>query len=79
MAGVAGMSQTRFLLFNVAGALIWVFSLVTAGFFLGGLPFVQKNFSLLIYLIILVSVAPVLVEVGKQFLRSRKSGKRAAE
>ena len=74
VAGVAGMRQGRFLLFNVTGALIWVFSLVTAGYFLGGLPFVQKNFSLLIYLIVFVSVLPIIIEVGKQVLNSRKDG-----
>ena len=72
VAGVAGMNQGRFLLFNVTGAVIWVFSLVTAGYFLGGLEFVQKNFSLLIYGIILVSVMPVAIEVLKQMLGSRK-------
>ena len=74
VAGVAGMHQGRFLLFNVTGALLWVFSLVTAGYFLGGLPFVQKNFSLLIYLIVFVSVLPIIIEVGKQVLNSRKDG-----
>lgn len=72
VAGVAGMHQGRFLFFNVTGALIWVFSLVTAGYFLGGLSFVQENFSLLIYLIIFVSVLPVIIETGKQILQHRK-------
>lgn len=62
VAGVAGMHQGRFLFFNVTGALIWVFSLVTAGYFLGSRPFVQENFSLIIYGIILVSVLPIVVE-----------------
>ena len=71
VAGVAGMHQGRFLLFNVTGALIWVFSLVTAGTFLGNLPFVQKNFSVLIYAIILVSVMPVVIEWARHVLRKR--------
>jgi membrane-associated protein len=62
VAGVAGMRQYRFLLFNITGALLWIFSLVSAGYFLGNLPFVQDNFSLLIYCIIIVSVMPVAVE-----------------
>ena len=43
VAGVAGMHQGRFLFFNVIGALLWVFSLVSAGVFLGRLEFVQKK------------------------------------
>ena len=76
VAGVAGMGQGRFLFFNVTGALLWVFSLVTAGYFLGGLPFVQKNFSFLIHLIILLSVSPILVELGKQVLQNRRRGEK---
>ena len=73
VAGVANMNQGRFLLFNVTGALIWVFSLVSAGYFLGNLPFVQKNFSILVYVIILVSVLPVVVEWAKYYFANKKS------
>lgn len=71
VAGVAGMHQGRFILFNVTGACIWVFSLVTAGYFLGSQPFVQNNFSLIIYGIIAISVLPVVFEAFRQFLQSR--------
>jgi membrane-associated protein len=43
VAGVARYSYPQFLLFNVVGACIWVFSLVGVGFFLGELPFIQNN------------------------------------
>lgn len=75
VAGVAGMHQGRFLFFNITGALIWVFSLVSAGYFLGSLPFVKKNFSFLVYLIILISVMPIIVEGTKQFLASRRANR----
>ncbi len=73
VAGVAGMRQGRFLMYNMLGAFIWVFSLVSAGYFLGNLEFVQKNFSLLIYAIILVSVMPVLIEVFKTWRSGKKT------
>ena len=73
VAGVASMHQGRFLLFNITGACIWVFSLVTAGWLLGNLPFVQKNFSLLIYAIIIVSVLPVVIAGAKEWLAGRKA------
>ncbi len=72
VAGVADMRQDRFLFFNVSGALLWVFSLVTAGYFLGSRPFVQNNFSLIIYGIILLSVMPVLLEGARHIVKSRK-------
>ena len=72
VAGVAGMCQTRFLLFNVIGALAWVFGLVTAGYLLAGLALVQENFSVIIYLIILISVLPVVIGGLKQHLAIRR-------
>ncbi|MDR3175767.1 MAG: VTT domain-containing protein [Desulfovibrio sp.] len=73
VAGVAGMHRARFSFFNISGALLWVFSLVTAGNFLGGLSFVKNNFSLIVYGIILVSVLPLLVETCRHMLDRRKS------
>ncbi len=71
VAGVAKMHQGRFLLFNVTGAIIWVFSLVTAGFFLGSLAFVQNNFSVIIYGIIAVSVLPMVVEIIRHKFKNK--------
>jgi membrane-associated protein len=75
VAGVAGMSRPRFSLFNVAGALLWVFSLVGAGYFLGSLPFVRDHFSLIVYAIIVVSVLPVALETFRHFQAGRRTGK----
>ncbi len=75
VAGVAGMHQGRFLCFNVVGALIWVFSLVTAGYLLGNLSFVKENFSILIYGIILISVLPIAFEWLKAVRAARQEGK----
>lgn len=76
VAGIALMSPARFVLFNATGAVIWVFSLVTAGYFLGNIPVIRDNFSLVVYGIILVSVMPVVIEVARSLLRER--GRRAA-
>ena len=76
-AGVAGMSQGRYFFFNALGALLWVGGLVTIGFFLGGLPIMQKDFSLLVYIIALVAVFPLLLEGGKRILltlRAHRAG-----
>lgn len=79
VAGVAGMHQGRFFSFNIIGAVIWVGGLVTAGFFLGALTIVQENFSLLVYLIVFISILPLLIEGGSHFLKSRKAPGPAAK
>lgn len=67
VAGVALMHPAKFLTYNITGAVLWVVGLVSAGYFLGNIPVVKNNFSLVIYGIIIVSVLPVVVE----FLRAK--------
>ena len=73
VAGVAEMKPSRFFFFNITGAIIWVCLLTPAGYALGNIPFVQNNFSLLVYAIIVVSCLPIVVEVVRAWLRSRKT------
>ena len=54
VAGVAEMSRGTFSLFNVVGAIVWVGSLCTAGYFFGNLPWVQANLSKIVWAMILV-------------------------
>jgi membrane-associated protein len=68
VAGIGEMSYRRFFSFNVVGALLWVPGLVYAGYFFGNLPLVKKNFSLVIFAIIGLSVLPMAVE----FVRGRR-------
>lgn len=65
LAGVGTMSYPRFALYNVAGAILWVFSLTLAGYYFGEIPFVKSNFSLVVIAIIIISVLPALVEIIK--------------
>ena len=62
IAGMGSMQYRRFLRYNLAGAFIWVFSVVLLGHFFGKIPFVQKNFSLVIVAIILISMIPPAIE-----------------
>ena len=54
VGGVAAMNRTRFTAFNVAGALIWVLGICTAGHFFGNLPWVKDNLEKIIWALILV-------------------------
>ena len=74
VAGIGAMSYARFVLYNVAGGVLWVGVCLGAGYFFGNLPFVKKNFSLVILAIIFVSLLPALVE----YLRQRALARRAA-
>jgi membrane-associated protein len=54
VAGVAEMTRSKFSFYNVTGGVLWVVSLVGAGYLFGNLPWVQANFSLIVWLMILV-------------------------
>lgn len=61
VAGVAQMTATRFTLFNIVGAAIWVGSLSVAGYWFGNLPLVKNNLTFVIVGIIVVSMLPLVV------------------
>jgi membrane-associated protein len=74
VAGMGKMPLRRFWCFNWLGALGWTALFVPAGFFFGSLPWVERNLTLVVLLIVLVSVMPVVVKAGL----SRRGPRRAA-
>ena len=69
VAGIGRMHYPRFLTFSVLGTLLWVGLFVFAGYFFGNIPFVKKNFAVVIMAIIVISVVPAAVE----FLKHRRA------
>jgi membrane-associated protein len=72
VAGIGSMPYPTFLAFSVGGAVLWVVSLVSAGYWFGNIAFVRENFSLVVFAIIAISLVPVAIEV----LRERSRGAR---
>lgn len=71
VAGVGTMSYGRFLVYNVAGGILWVFSFVVAGHYFANLPFVKERFHFVILGIIVVSVLPAVIEAVRWRLSKR--------
>ena len=72
VAGVGTMRYRRFLIFCIAGNLLWVNTFSWAGYFFGNIPTVKKNFSLVVFAIIFVSFIPPIYTFIRQYLKSRK-------
>ena len=68
VAGIGKMSYLRFNIYNVAGSIAWVTIFILGGYYFGNLPVVRRNFTLVIFAIIVVSVLPVVIE----YFRSRR-------
>jgi membrane-associated protein len=70
VAGVAEMTRSRFTLYNVVGAVLWVVGLVAAGYVFGNLSWVQANLSKIIWALIII---PGLIAIGGAWNARRKS------
>jgi len=62
VAGVGKMEYKRFFTYNVIGGFVWVALFTSAGFFFGNLEFIQNNFHYAIFVIIFLSLIPVVYE-----------------
>lgn len=73
VAGVGTMKYKFFASYSIAGAVLWVISLTCAGYFLGSIPWVKNNFTLVIYGIVLFSILPPAF----QFIKGKLQGQPA--
>lgn len=68
MAGVGTMSYGTFITYNIIGAVVWVAIGLGAGYLFGNLPWVEKNFSLVVLGVVVLSIVPIVLE----FLKDKK-------
>jgi len=71
VAGIGRMNYKKFVSFNAAGGLAWVFGFTLLGYFFGNLPGVKNNFSMVVVVIIMLSVMPIVFEFAKTKLKKR--------
>ncbi|CAM4166778.1 VTT domain-containing protein [Bordetella muralis] len=77
VAGVAEMNVLRFQLFNVSGAILWVASLITAGYFFGNIPLVKEHLNTIVLLGLAAAIVPILLAGVIKLVRGRRrSGNR---
>ncbi|MDI6776961.1 MAG: DedA family protein [Syntrophales bacterium] len=66
VAGVGSMTYWRFACYNILGGIFWVAIFIFGGYYFGNLPAVKRNFSLVIFAIIFLSVLPGVIEFFRQ-------------
>jgi membrane-associated protein len=69
VAGIGDMNYKKFISYNVLGAITWVFTFILAGYFFGNLPMVKRNFHIIIFGVIFVSLLPMLIPWLKSQLK----------
>jgi len=65
VAGVGRMRYPRFLAFDVAGGVLWVWGFGLLGYFFGNTPIVKENFGLAIIAVIFISLLPIGIEAWR--------------
>jgi membrane-associated protein len=65
VAGVAQMTRSRFVLFDVLGGTLWVVGIVTIGYFFGNIPWVKLHLDKIIWALILVPGMLILAGAWK--------------
>jgi membrane-associated protein len=74
VAGIAEMKYRRFIVFNVAGAIVWINSMLLIGYYLGrAIPGIERHIELLIAAIVLISVSPIIVKYLQHRIKQKKS------
>ena len=72
VAGISQMPYGYFIRWNIIGGVAWVATFTLLGYFFGNIPFVQKNFEIVIVAILVISVIPIVVEAVKAGKKSEK-------
>ena len=63
IAGTVEMDFKKFAIYNVAGAIIWVGSLVSLGYVLGEISWVKNNLEFILIGLIVLVTAPVIIKL----------------
>jgi len=63
VAGIGTMNYKKFITYNIIGCIVWVGGFLLAGYFFGNIPAVKKNFTLVIFAIIILSILPPIIEL----------------
>jgi membrane-associated protein len=78
VAGVGGMKFRQFITFNIIGAVIWIWSMVGIGYFLGSyIPGIDQHIEIVIAIVIFISILPGLIS-GYRAKRAKRYENSAA-
>jgi membrane-associated protein len=63
VAGIGRMEYALFIRYNLIGGLLWVSLFTIGGYFLGSISLIKDNIHYAVFIIILVSLIPILIEL----------------
>jgi membrane-associated protein len=69
VAGIGLMRYRIFMLFSALGSVAWISLFILGGYFLGNIPVVKENLTLMVVIVIVISFLPAL----REFIRHRRT------
>jgi membrane-associated protein len=72
VAGAGSMNYSNYIKYCVVGAILWVAGVSSIGYIFGNLEFVKKNFEIIIFGIIFISLLPPIIEFLRFKLKKSK-------
>lgn len=75
VAGMGKMGYLKFISYNLIGSVFWVALAVFGGYFFGNIPFIKNNFSIVVYVIIIISVLPGILVLLKRTKKDKSTEK----
>ncbi len=73
VAGAGSMPYSRYILFCITGAVLWVAGITSLGYMFGNYEPVKKNFEFVVLGIIFVSVLPIIWQIFKGKFQSKQA------
>lgn len=72
VAGMVQMDFRKFSCYNIVGSILWVVTIVLAGYFLGNIPFVKEHLEYIILGIVLITTLPVIIKLATHKQKSSR-------
>ena len=69
VAGIARMHYRQFVFFSAGGSVAWISFFSIGGYFLGNIPVIKNNLTLMVLVIVFISLAPAMLE----YIRHRRA------
>lgn len=66
VAGIGSMTYSRFIVYNIVSGISWIAVFIFGGYYFGNLSIVKRNFTLVIFAIIFISILPGVIEYVRQ-------------
>jgi membrane-associated protein len=77
VAGMDAMEYRKFIMASAVGSVTWVSVCVLAGYYFGRIPWVERNFELVILMVIGLSLVGIFVEFARSRVKRRRERREA--